>query len=292
MYTVHELPRNKPNPIRGVAVLNVAVVQMSSEPCEIQSNLEKVLSYLHQAAQQNAQLILFPECVLTGYDLTQEEAEAVALSPSDDTIQRLHRACSDLGVILQVGTLERADDGRLYNSAFLIGPEGLFNSYKKTHLPVLGLDRFVAPGALSPAVIQTPLGRLGSLICYDLRFPEPSRLLALDGTQIMLVSTAWPQAASLYADFLAQARAAENRVFLMAANRCGQERSANFLGRSLIIDPEGNVLQEADSNAPEILLAEIEPTEADRKHLVFEPGIYELDLIGARRPELYRVLTR
>jgi predicted amidohydrolase len=273
-------------------VVNVAVVQMSSEPCKIQTNLEQVLSHLHLAARQNAELILFPECVLTGYDLSQEEAEAVAVSPSDDTVQRLHHACAHLGVILQIGTLERADDGRLYNSAFLIGPEGLFNSYRKTHLPVLGLDRFVTPGALPPAVVQTPLGRLGSLICYDLRFPEAGRLLALGGTQVVLVSTAWPRAASLYADFLAQARAAENRVFLMAANRCGQERSANFLGRSLIIDPEGKVLKEADGDEPGILLAEIEPGEADRKHLVFEPGIYELDLIGARRPELYQDLVQ
>jgi len=127
---------------------------MSSEPCKIQTNLEQVLSYLNQAARQNAELILFPECVLTGYDLSQEEAEDVAVSPSDDTVQRLHHACAHLGVILLIGTLERADDGRLYNSAFLIVPEGLVNSYRKTHLPVLGLDRFFTPGELPPAIVQ------------------------------------------------------------------------------------------------------------------------------------------
>jgi predicted amidohydrolase len=273
-------------------MLKVAVVQMSSEPCKIQTNLEQVHTYLELASSQGARLIVFPECVLTGYDLTFDEAQRAAVSSTDETIVSLRSACSDLGVTIQVGALERDEDGALFNSAFLLGPEGLQMIYRKTHLPILGLDRYVSPGSVPPMVVPTSLGKLGSLICYDLRFPEPSRLLALAGAQVILVSTAWPRAARLYVDYLAQARAAENRIFLLASNRCGRERSTQFLGRSLIIDPDGVILQEGDPASPGILYAEISPMEADRKHLVFTPGVYELDLIGARRPTLYRALCQ
>jgi predicted amidohydrolase len=264
---------------------------MSSQPYKIQTNLDNVLSYLRRCADEGIQLAVFPECVLTGYDLTLEEARQVAISDTDDTLLQIQEACKQHGLTIQIGALERTQDHQLFNSAFLISPEGLISNYRKTHLPVLGLDRFVTPGLQPPKTVETPLGRLGSLICFDLRFPEPVRQLALAGTQLLLVSTAWPRAASLYADFLARARAAENRIFVLAANRCSRERSAHFLGRSLIIDPDGNVLQEADTASESILSAEIDPGQADRKHLIFEPGTYELDLFGARRPDLYQALT-
>lgn len=230
---------------------------------------------------------MFPECILTGYDLTPDEAQSYSVSSSGETITRIHEACKDLKLTVQVGALEHTHDGVLFNSVFLLGPDKLHATYRKTHLPHLGVDRFISPGGLAPTPVSTPLGRLGSLICFDLRFPEPSRLLALGGAQLILVSTAWPRSARLYTDFLAQARAAENRVFLLAANRCGVERSAQFLGHSMIIHPDGQVLQEAGGEAPTILFAEIDPVEADQKHIIFNPGIYELDLLGARRPELY-----
>jgi predicted amidohydrolase len=273
-------------------VVKIAVVQMSAEPGNIRTNLEQVLRYLHQAAVQGARLVVFPECVLTGYDLTPAETKTVCVSASDETIGQMLELCDKLEVTLQVGALERADDGQRYNSSFLLGPGGMSSIYRKTHLPVLGLDRFVSPGDHAPARIDTPHGKLGSLICFDLRFPEPSRQLALQGAQVLLVSTAWPRAASLYPEFLARARAAENRVFLAAANRCGRERSADFLGRSLIIDPDGKILQEAASDGPAILFADIDPALADRKHLIFNSGTYELDLFGSRRPELYHDLVR
>jgi len=273
-------------------MVKIAVVQMSAEPGNIRTNLEQVLLYLHQAVEQGARLVVFPECVLTGYDLTPVEVQTVCVSASDEIIGQVLELCDRLDVTIQVGALERADDGQRYNSSFLLGPDGFCSIYRKTHLPVLGLDRFVSPGTHAPILIDTPHGRLGSLICFDLRFPEPSRVLALQGAQVLLVSTAWPRTARLYPDFLAQTRAAENRVFLAAANRCGQERSADFLGRSLIIDPDGKILQEAASDGPAILFADIDPALADQKHLIFNRGTYELDLFGSRRPELYRDLAR
>jgi predicted amidohydrolase len=272
-------------------MLKLAVVQMSCEPCQVQANADVILKRLEQTSQAGAQLTVFPECVLTGYDLSPDEASRVALHRDHSVIKDLLAVCSQYDMFAQVGAIEIDQNGELYNSAFLFGPGDALEVYRKTHMPLLGADRFLTPGKRAPAVIDTPLGRLGSLICYDLRFPEPSRLLALQAAQVLLMSTAWPRAARLYADFLAQTRAAENRIFLAAANRCGSERSTQFLGRSLIINPEGSILQEAGPDAPEILYAELDVDEADRKKLVFETDRYELDLFGDRRPDLYQALT-
>jgi predicted amidohydrolase len=272
-------------------MLKLAVVQMSCEPCQVQTNAEAILMHLEGAAQAGAKLLLFPECVLTGYDLSPEEAARVAVHRDHPVIQQLSAACKRLGVFVQIGAIEVAEKGELHNSVFLMGPDGTLETYHKTHMPLLGADRFLTPGELAPGVVDTLFGSIGSLICYDLRFPEPARLLALGGAQVILVSTAWPRAAHLYTDFLAQTRAAENRVFLAAANRCASERSTQFLGRSLIINPEGTILQEAGPDHPEILYAEIDVTESRQKKLVFEADQYELDLFADRRPELYQALT-
>ena len=90
--------------------------------------------------------------------------------------------CSELGVYVVVGLLERAGE-RLYNSAALVGPEGLVGVHRKAHLPVLGVDRFVDPGDLPPVVYETEVGRIGMGICYELMFPEYTRVLALSGAR-------------------------------------------------------------------------------------------------------------
>jgi predicted amidohydrolase len=130
------------------------------------------------------------------------------------------------------------------------------------------------------------------LICYDLRFPEPARVLALGGAQMILLSTAWPQAASLYPDFIVSTRGAENHIYVVAANRVGVERGTTYLGRSIIVDPDGRVLAEAGSSEETILFATIEPGRSDAKHRIFRQGEYELDLFNDRRPELYSPLTK
>jgi predicted amidohydrolase len=112
-------------------------------------------------------------------------------------------------------------------------------------------------------------------------------VLALLGAQLITLSTAWPMAGTLYPDYLARARAAENRTFLIAANRCGEERGTRYLGRSVIVAPDGTLLAEAAADREQTLYADIDPTLSDTKRLVFAAGEYELDLWGDRRPDLY-----
>jgi predicted amidohydrolase len=235
---------------------------------------------------------VFPECALTGYFLTRPEAERVAETASGPRSRALQTACARYRLIAAVGTIERAEDGSLYNAALLVGPEGLLAVYRKTHLLCLGVDRFLSRGPQPPRVVPTDQGRLGLLICYDLRFPEPMRALALDGAQVILLPTAWPASAVFYPDFLVRARALENGVYLAAANRAGEERGQPFLGRSLIVGPDGEVLAEARGDEETMLVAEVDPSHSDAKRRVFRPGEYEVDLLADRRPELYGRLSQ
>jgi predicted amidohydrolase len=185
--------------------------------------------------------------------------------------------------------LEREGD-TLRNTAVLVGPDGLIGRYRKTHLPFLGVDRFVQAGDDLP-VFETPLGRIGIEICYDLRFPELTRSLALHGAQIVAQPTNWPLAARSNADVLTRARAHENRIFVLTANRVGRERDAEFCGWSQICDIWGNRLVEADETGEGLFTAEIDPAQASEKDIIPAPGRYEMRLFDHRRPDLYGALV-
>lgn len=269
-----------------------AAVQMEPQRLDPASNLKRIVDFIHQTGEQGSAVAVFPECAITGYMLSPQEAEEMAQEIPGSRTKQLAQACGQAGLTaVMVGTLERSPDGHLYNAAVLVGPEGVLARYRKTHLPFLGVDRYLAAGDRLPEPIETSAGHLGLLICYDLRFPEPTRILALAGAQVLLLSTAWPQAATLYPAFLAQTRCAENNIYLVAANRVGSEGDVRFLGHSLIVAPDGQKLAEAGSDEEQILYAEIDASDSDQKDLVFQPGEYELYLFGDRRPDLYRRLT-
>jgi predicted amidohydrolase len=187
--------------------------------------------------------------------------------------------------------LER-DGDRCYNTAILAGPGGIEAIYRKTHTLCLGVDRFTTSGDIGYRVNDLPVGRVGILICYDLRFPESARLLALQGAQIIVLPTNWPETSSIQPDIFTRARAAENRVFVLAADRVGTERGARFLGRSQIVAPSGTVLAEASTDRAELLVLDVDPLEADLKNVVVRAGAHEMDVLADRRPELYGELVR
>ena len=268
-------------------MVRVAAVQMQPVVHDPQANLARLIRLAQEAAANEARLVVFPETALSGYVITPEEAEIVAQPVPGPATEAVTRACREAGTHVVLGMLERDSDGTLFNASVLLGPGGLLARYRKTHLPLLGVDRYLAAGDAFLPPIETPAGRIGLLICYDLRFPEPCRALALLGAQLIALSTAWPAAGTLYPEYMARCRAAENRTYLVAANRCGEERGTHFLGRSLIVSPEGTILAEASTDREQILYAEIDPAQSDSKRLVFAPGEYELDLWGDRRPDLY-----
>jgi predicted amidohydrolase len=169
-------------------MVKVAAVQMQPALMDKGFNLDKITGFARQAADQGCQLAVFPECALTGYALTKDEAVSIAEPIPGPASEALSLLSTELGMAIMVGTLEADDANHLYNTAILVDPGGLRACYRKTHLPTLGVDRYVTPGDALPAPTETAFGRAGMLICYDLRFPEPARVLALGGAQLILVS--------------------------------------------------------------------------------------------------------
>jgi 5-aminopentanamidase len=269
--------------------MRVAVAQMEPKLGESERNLDVGLGRLEEAVAAGAELLVLPECAIPGYMFgSLEEAMPFADEIPGPSTDALEAACRRLGAHVVCGLLER-DGDLLRNSAVLVGPDGLVGVYRKTHLPFLGVDRFTTPGDELP-VFDTPLGRIGVEICYDLRFPEVTRTLALQGAEIVAHPTNFPMAAKVQTELITVARAAENRVYLLTANRVGKERWGEFCGWSQVVDPFGKRLAEAGETEEVLLVADIEVEKARDKDYVI-PGEYELYLFGDRRPELYGALV-
>ncbi len=269
--------------------MRVAVAQLDPKLGERERNLEACLQRLDEAVAAGAQLLVLPECAVPGYMFESlEEGLSYAEEVPGPTTEALTRACERLDAYVVCGMLQR-DGDLLRNAAVLVGPGGLIGTYWKTHLPFLGVDRFVTPGDELP-VWDTPLGRIGVEICYDLRFPEVTRTLALEGADIVAHPTNFPVAARVQTELITVARAAENRIFLLTANRVGKERRGEFCGWSQIVDPYGTRLAEADETGEALLVADVDVEKARDKDYVI-PGEYELYLFGHRRPELYGLLV-
>ena len=178
----------------------------------------------------------------------------------------------------------------LYNGACLIEPTGKVSEYRKTHLPELGLDRFVSPGDSLP-VFDTAIGKIGIAICFDLRPPEAVRCLALKGAEVIVVPTNWPEGAEFTPTHTIASRAHENRVFVAACNRVGVENGFTFIGRSGIWDVTGRVLASAGAG-DDVIRADIDLAQAREKRIRTIPGKYETTIFESRRPELYDVITK
>lgn len=272
--------------------VKAAAVQMAPVMADIQRNLEKVLSETRSAAKKGAELIVFPECAITGYTFTsRKEVAPFAQEVPGPCTQTLSSVCRELGVLLIVGLVEKAGE-KLFNTAVLIGPSGLIGHYRKNHLPFLGVDRFLDRGDEPFRVYQTSAGNIGIHICYDCNFPEPARIMALMGADILALPTNWPEGRQRVPRLVVPTRALENRVYIIAANRTGTERGTRFIGHSKIVNPAGDTMVEAGPENEETITATLYLQQARKKHLVFKPGQFEVDCMQDRRPELYGWVCR
>jgi len=267
-----------------------AVAQMEPKLGEIGRNLDAIVARLEEASEQGVTLVVLPECAVSGYVFdSPAEALACAEETPGPALDVLVHACARLSIYAVCGVLARNGD-ELRNRSLFVGPTGLIATYDKAHLPFLGVDRFVTPGTEPLVPVDTPIGRIGLEICYDLRFPEATRTLALRGADLIAHPTNWPVAARANAEFITRARAHENLVYLLTANRVGTERGAEFCGWSQIVAPSGDRLVEADAVSEVLLVAEIDLEQARNKSIIPASGEYEMHLFDHRRPDLYGAL--
>ncbi|MBI5705731.1 MAG: carbon-nitrogen hydrolase family protein [Armatimonadetes bacterium] len=280
--------------------MRIACVQADVVFGDPAANSQRALAELERLHRQGVHLAVFPEAFLTGYCVSTPEAarrisipvradDGHKVTEAPESVTSLHRRCTELGIHAIVG-FAGIEDGRIYNGAVLIVPGGPMYRYIKTHLPDLGLDKFVRRGDSLP-VFETELGKIGVLICFDQRQPEAARTLALKGAELIVLPTNWPQGAENSANIMTIARAAENRVFYAACNRVGTENGFTFIGCSKIIAPSGKVLACA-GDGEETIVADIDLAEARNKRAVVRPGEYEWTVFESRRPELYGELVK
>jgi omega-amidase len=203
-------------------------------------------------------LIVFPEMVDTGFSMAV--IEELATSWNEGAVPRLQGIAKELSIAIIAGVSDR-DDSRIYNSQAFIDAHGsVIGKYRKTHLVTAApLDErpYFAPGDTF-ASCKIDKFNLGLTICYDLRFPEVCRALAVEhGANVFINSSAWPFPRVEHLRILALARAIENQSYLILANRVGTDDGVTFCGTSAIIDPYGAIVAAASVDREELIQAEI-----------------------------------
>lgn len=220
-------------------------LQFDVQSGEIEKNLSQVRQGLAEIARAHRRIspgiIVLPELWATdfAYDKLPQLAEKIPALL--DTLEELAAEYQ----VLIAGSLPEYSGKNYYNTLFITGPGGSAGSYRKQRLFCpMDEDTFFSPGT-EPAPVLTPLGPVAGLVCYDLRFPELLRSQTARGARILVVPAQWPVARLSHWRTLVQARAIENQMFVVAANRCGTANDTTFGGHSMIVGPEGTILLEA-----------------------------------------------
>ena len=263
--------------------------QLAPRIADLPANRQLSVRAIAEAVDAGAQIVVLPELVTSGYVFeSTEEAASVAITPQDAVFAEWAAEAARGPAVVIGGFCERGDDGLLYNSAAVVDASGVLGVYRKTHL----WDReklFFQPGAEAPRVFDTPAGRIGVLVCYDLEFPEMTRMLALAGAELIVVPTNWPLVDRPAGErppevHIGMAAARVNRVSIACCDRTGTERGQEWTAGTTLIDESGWVV--ATQTAEGSARADIDLTLARDKRLT------DLcDALGDRRPELYRPLT-
>jgi predicted amidohydrolase len=270
----------------------VAGVQMDCALGHKAANIAAMIRKLNEAADRGARLVVFPECILTGYGFdSRDHARSAAETLPGPATDAVARECVRRGVWAVFGMLESTPDGKLYNACALVGPTGFIAGYRKIHLPCLGADRFTDPGDREFAVHDLGGLKLGMNICFDGSFPESARILTLLGADLVVLPTNWATGARKMAELVSAARAWENHIYYLSVNRVGDESGFHYIGMSSAADYLGNVIHFAREDTEELFTVEVNPAAAAQKRVVHCHGVYEIDRVNWRRPELYGPLV-
>jgi len=260
------------------------------------SNLENAIPYIRRAAQEGAHLVIFGEMYLSGYRTDEYLYKyATIIDPPDKHVETLasEAAANQIHVVMGAATFGDSVPGDIYNSAILIGPDrGLVGVYRKAHVAGFPYSKgvstercFYSPGRELP-VFDTAIGRIGIHICYDIAFPEVSRVQTIKGADYLVNISAAADGFEDYWEHLPYARAFENAIWYILCSVVGEQRGETLLvGGSKVLDPTGNVVATAGRGAERFLIVDIDPTVTR-----FARGT--LHILNTRQPELYAEIAR
>lgn len=242
--------------------LRIALVQCAAHAHDSAGNLERMRHWAERAQAQGAQVVVFPEMGVTGYNIGAAAVQQGACARDGAYFAAVARICTTLGLAIVFGYPERGADGRVYNAAQWINAQGQSElNYRKTHLyGALDRAQFSAGGVVDGAQGLVTLNgwRIGVLICYDLEFAENTRRLALAGAHAVLVPTANMDRFDFVPRTMVPTRAFENQIAVAYANYCGAEGDIRYGGLSSIVDAAGQTLAQADRQEA-LLVATLEP---------------------------------
>ncbi len=263
--------------------MKIAAAQISCALGDLKANLCKVREFSARAKESGAGLVVFPEMADTGYSMPTIQKHAT--SWNEGAVPELQQIARELSLAIVCGVSER-DGANIYNTQAFVDANGeIVAKYRKTHLVTAApLDE---RSCFSPGneFVSCKVGtlNLGLSICYDLRFPEMCRTLAVEhGVNTFITSSAWPSVRAEHLRILAMARAIENQCYLVVANRVGTDGGVTLCGLSMVVDPCGVLVAAASTDSEELIQGEISDekiNDARKRMLVFEH----------RRPDLYRL---
>jgi predicted amidohydrolase len=261
----------------------ICLAQIRCKAGDKAENLKKMEKTLTEAKMQSADIVIFPELSLTGYvvrDQIYELAETVP-GPSTNILATIAKK-TRMHIVFGMPELSNRTQATIHNTAVLVGPQGFIGKYRKMYLPthsVFEEKRYFRPG-YEAAVFNTKLGKIGLIICYDIFFPEVTRLTRLKGAQLIVCISASPGVRRAFFETLTVARALENTAFLAYVNLVGIEDGLQFWGGSRLVGPQGKILVKAKYDEEDLVTgnidyADITPVET------FVPTLRDL------RPELF-----
>lgn len=239
----------------------IALAQIELELGSPDRNLRAAREAVRKAADQGADLVLLPELWASGYDL--ENARHYSSPLNAGWFASMSEMAQESGLALGGSLIERTGDD-LFNTFVLYDQSGeQLGFYRKGHLFDLIDEKDYFQAGTELAVIDSPWGKLGLALCYDLRFPELFRAYALQGVETVLLVAEWPQRRIKHWSALLLARAIENQFFMAAVNKVGTSKGEVLGGNSAVIGPMGEILVDAKT-APGVFLAEIDPRETEK----------------------------
>jgi len=253
-------------------------------------NLRQISGQAAKARKKNVDLLIFPELHLTGYTMRDEVSHMAEPIPGPST-RKVESLAKEHGVHIIFGMPEESEvKGVIHNTAVFVGPKGLIGRYRKIHLPthsVFEERRYYRPGQEAP-VFKTTLGTIALNICYDLYFPELTRLQALQGAQLVVCISASPGLRRRFFEGFCLSRAMENAVYLTYVNRVGIEEGLQFWGGSRVIAPNGSVLAQCKYDVEEFQICKVDLDEVSRARAFIptikdlEPGLFDQLRIKSR----------
>ncbi len=256
-------------------IINAAAIQFNVKQGDVDANLAYVRIALQKASESGTNLAVLPEMWSSGFAYKNLNELAGRTAGIVEELLELSRSLK----MVIVGSMPEPHGEKVFNTVYVADNGALAGTYRKLHLfSLLGEDKAFDSGD-AWLLADTSLGKIGVIICYDLRFPELSRRLAVEGAQAICVPAQWPKPRQEHWRTLLRARAIENQLFVVSCNTCGLVGKLDFFGMSMIIDPKGEVLAEGGETEGAV--------QAPLDLQIMVDWRAQIPCFNDRRPELY-----